>query len=580
MSFPKQFIQDLNDRTVLSELIGKKVKLTRAGRDEFKGCCPFHNEKTPSFTLNNQKGFYYCFGCGAKGDAISFLQEHDNLSFMEAVEQLATLNGMQVPQASPEERAQYEQKKTLYDLMEDVTVFFENALQHEREAMSYLSGRSLSAKTIKHFRLGYSPADGQALGNYLKDKGYSVNDMVEAGVLRHSTKNQGETYSFFRDRIMFPVKDLRGRVVAFGGRIMPSRDTGGKAPKYINSSDTPLFHKGQILYNLSDARKNVDIYAPFIVVEGYMDVIALEQAGYKTAVAPLGTAMTESQIEVLWKVAPPEARVPVLCFDGDNAGRRAASRAMERFMPLLKPDHSARFAFLPDGEDPDSLVQAKGKAEFEKFLEASSYLSQILWEEELAKRPGTTPEDRAGLKAALLGRVKTIEDADVQGEYARMMTSRYHDHFARPFNKKSQQSNRSSFNPYKPQDRLAPIAKRPEPVKRTEFDLEHYLTATLINYPELFDDVEETLGMLEIKDKKLKKLRQKLFETLQEHEVLDSSELKDILKNAGYSDVLDAILSESLYLQAVFARPEQDIKVVKEGWTFTVNRSRKRRKRL
>lgn len=579
MSFPKQFIQDLNDRTVLSDLVGKKVKLTRAGRDEFKGCCPFHNEKTPSFTLNNQKGFYHCFGCGAHGDAISFLQDHDNLSFMEAVEQLAALNGMQVPQASPEERERFEQKKTLYDLLEDVTAFFEKALQHEREAMEYLSGRDLTSKTIQHFRIGYAPADGQLLGNYLKDKGYSVSDMVEAGVLRHSTRNQGETYSFFRDRIIFPVKDLRGRVVAFGGRIMPGRDATGKAPKYINSSDTPLFHKGQILYNLSDARKNVDVPKPFIVVEGYMDVIALAQAGYDTAVAPLGTAMTESQIEVLWKVAPPDARVPVLCFDGDNAGRRAASRAMERIMPLLKPDQSARFAFLPDGEDPDSLVQKKGRAEFEKFLNAASYLSQILWEEELGKRPGATPEDRAGLKAALQSRVKNIEHQDVQNEYMRMMTSRFHDHFSNR-GKSFKPSQGRSFNPYRQPDRLAPIEKRPEPVKPTSFDIEHYLIAMLINYPELFDEVEETLGIIEIQDEQLRNLRQSLFDTLQEHEALDSSELKDILKNAGYNEVLDAILSESLYLQAVFARPEQDLSVVKEGWMFTMNRFRKRRKRL
>ncbi len=578
MSFPKQFIQDLNDRTVLSELIGKKVKLTRAGRDEFKGCCPFHNEKTPSFTLNNQKGFYHCFGCGAHGDAIKFLQENDNLSFMEAVEQLAALNGMQVPKASPEERERFEQKKTLYDLLEDVTIFFEQALGHEREAMQYLKGRELSDGTIKLFRLGYAPADGQALGNFLKDKGYAVKDMIEAGVLRNSTRNQGETYSFFRDRIIFPVKDLRGRVVAFGGRIMPGRDPGGKAPKYINSSDTPLFHKGQILYNLSDARKNVDVNKPFIVVEGYMDVIALAQAGYDTAVAPLGTAMTESQIEILWKVAPSDARVPVLCFDGDNAGRRAASRAMERTLPLLKPDQSVRFAFLPDGEDPDSLVQNKGKAEFEKFLSAASYLSQILWEEELGKRPGTTPEDRAGLKAALLSRVNTIEHADVQNEYQRMMTSLFYDHFSGKRQSKTPFS-RSNYNS-KQQDRLAPIAKKPEPVKQTSFGIEHYLLATLVNYPELFDDVEETLGMIEIQDKNLRKMRQKLFETLNSHEVLDSSELKDILKNAGFCEVLDVILSESLYLQAVFARPGQDLGVVKEGWMFTVNRSRKRRKRL
>ena len=358
---------------------------------------------------------------------------------------------------------------------------------------------------------------------------------------------------------------------------MPGNDMGDKkAPKYINSSDTPLFHKGQILYNLSDARKEVDVDKPFIVVEGYMDVIALAQAGYKTAVAPLGTAMTESQVEVLWKTAPPDARMPILCFDGDNAGRRAASRAMARILPLLKPDHSAKFAFLPEGEDPDSLVQKKGRAEFEKFLEAASYLSQMLWGEELAQRPGVTPEDRAGLKKALFERAATIENQDVQSEYMRMLNDRFRDHFSRRPQKGSFQKY-SSFN--KPYDKLAPIKTSPMPVRGTEYGIAHYGLSTLINYPVLFDDFEEALGLLEIHDEKLADLRQKLFETLTQNEVLDSGELKDILKDAGYEALLDALSGESLYLQAVFARPGQDLESVREGWRFTLNRYRKRRGR-
>lgn len=575
MSFPRQFIQDLQDRLVLSEIIGKRVKITRAGRDEFKACCPFHTEKTPSFTLNNQKGFYHCFGCGAHGDAIKFVQEHDNLSFREAVELLAGQAGMQVPQPTKEDRERFERQKTLYDLLEDVTAFFERQLPQNREACEYLKGRGLKPETIKTARIGYAPADAQALIGFLIDKGYRHKDMVEAGVVRPSTRNKGEYFSFFRSRIIFPVTDLRGRVVAYGGRILPS-DSGGNAPKYINSSDTPLFHKGQILYNLSNARAKVGPGTPFIIVEGYMDVIALAQAGYETAVAPLGTALTESQIEVLWKTAPPDARVPVLCFDGDNAGRRAASRALERIMPMLRPDHSVRFAFLPEGEDPDSLVQKQGRAAFESFLEAGEYLSAYLWNEEFEKRPGLTPEDRAGLKAALLSRVKEIENSDVQREYARMMLERFENHFRPAFNKKNYAR---GFYPFRPEDRLAPVAGKPAPVKGLNFHAEHYLLAALINYPELFDEFEEAIGTLPKASPELQDFRQALFETMCDKEALDSSELKDILETMGYGTILDALLSESLYLQAVFARPEQDLSEVREGCLFTVERARNRRRR-
>ena len=581
MSFPRKFIQDLQDRIVLSDIIGKRVKITRAGRDEYKACCPFHDEKTPSFTLNNQKGFYHCFGCGAHGDAISFLQDNDNLSFMEAVEQLAAMVGMEVPKPTKEDQVRFEKQKTLYDLMDAVTSFFENTLTQNRAAMDYLTDRGLTRKTIKSFRIGFSPADGQALRLHLEKEGYAVKDMIEAGVIRPSTKRQGETYSFFRDRIMFPVLDLRGRVVAFGGRIMPGMENqgGGKAPKYINSSDTVLFHKGQILYNLSEARKSVEQNKPFIVVEGYMDVIALAQAGYDTAVAPLGTALTEGQIEVLWKVAPPDARVPVLCFDGDNAGRRAASRAMARTMPLLRPDHSLRFAFLPEGEDPDSLIQSKGRAEFDTFLSTAGVLSNMLWEEELAQRPGTTPEDRAGLKKALSTRIQEITDSDVQNEYMHMLMGRYRQHFSPQ--KKSFQGRLFSNRPggYFQPDRLAPLRTTPQPVKTVGFDVPHYGMAALLNYPALFDEMEEALGTMEIRDPELQNLRQSTFEALQDNEVLDSSDLKDILKSAGYESLLDDLSSESLYLQAVFARPDQNLQDVREGWRFTMDRYRKRRTR-
>lgn len=574
MSFPRAFLQDLQDRLVLSDIIGSRVKVTRAGR-EFKACCPFHKEKTPSFTINNEKGFYHCFGCGAHGDAIKFVQEHDNLSFMETIELLAAQAGMQVPQQTPEDRQKAEEQKTLYDLIEAVTAFYEKTLSSHREAYSYLTNRGLSNETIKMFRLGYAPSDGRAVINHLSGLGYKIPQMIEAGIVRKSTKKPGEHYSFFRDRVMFPVADLRGRIVAFGGRILPSiaKQMMSEPPKYINSSDTPLFHKGSILYNLSNARPKTSKDDPFIVVEGYMDVIALAQAGIETAVAPLGTALTESQVDVLWRVAPPDCRVPVMCFDGDNAGRRAALRAMDRMLPHLKPDHSARFAFLPEGEDPDSLVQSQGRAGFESFVEASDALCDLLWVEELEQRPGKTPEDRAGLKASLLKRISVIEDQSVQEAYNRILLDRFYKHFntktagKRPFKRS-----------YQPQDRLAPVARKPQPVQAQSYTAAHYLLACIVNYPEVFDDLEDDLGRMDITDSDLNRFRQTLFDVFGEEEGLDSQELKDILDKLGYSAIIGALCDESLYLQAVFARPEQKLDDVREGLKFTLNRMRKRKK--
>ena len=575
MSLPRQFIQDLQDRLVLSEVIGKRVKVIRAGR-EYKACCPFHHEKTPSFTINNEKGFYHCFGCGAHGDAIKFVQEHDNLTFREAVEVLAGDAGMSVPRQSKEERQKEERNKTLYDVVEAATAFFENTLRQDRDALSYLLDRGLSQDTIQHFRLGYAPAESQKIITFLLGKGFSHQQMVDAGIIRASTKKQGEYYSFFRERIMFPVTDVRGRIVAFGGRILPAiaaRMT-SQPPKYINSSDTVLFHKGKTLYNLSNARSAVSKDTPFIVVEGYMDVIALAQAGYKTAVAPLGTALTETQVDVLWRVVPEDCRVPVMCFDGDNAGRRAAVRAMERMLPYLKPDHSACFSFLPDGEDPDSLIQSKGKQAFDQFIQNSEGLSDLLWQNQLDLRPGHTPEERAGLKQALHKKLEEIENVSVRKAYMGAMNNRFYE-YVRSAGRRAGYTQKSFANPMQ---KLAPVVKTPRPIRSNAYDVEHYFLSCLINYPELFDELESVLGKLDIQDQDLKTLRQDMFDIFAMQDTLDSQELKDILENTGYGMIIDALCSESLYLQATFARPGQNLEDVRQGLSFTVSRMRKRKK--
>ena len=370
MYISPRFMAELRDRLTLSEIVGRRVKLTRAGR-EFKGCCPFHNEKTPSFYVNDDKQFYHCFGCGAHGDAVGFVMQNSNISFIEAVEMLAGEAGLEVPQQTPQEIQKAKQQKDLYDLMEAATQFFEEKLYRPagKEALQYLQQRGVKEDSLSSFRIGFAPDDAQALYRHLRKEGYSEEQMIESSLIRPSKKG-GDPYAFFRERVMFPVTDRRGRVVAYGGRILPDHlrapDRGSfKPPKYMNSSDTPLFHKGRMLYGESHARQAASDGELVIVVEGYLDVIACFEAGWRGAVAPLGTAMTEDQIASLWKMIPDDRKVPVLCFDGDEAGRRAAARACERILPLLKPNHSARIAFLPEGQDPDSLIKAQGKKAFE-----------------------------------------------------------------------------------------------------------------------------------------------------------------------------------------------------------------------
>jgi len=342
MAFPPRFLDEIRDHLTLSDIIGRRIRLTRAGR-EFKACCPFHKEKSPSFYVNDDKGFFHCFGCGAHGDVIGFVMRHDNRSFPEAVEQLAHDAGLAVPETSPQERARAAQEKSLYQLVDKAAEFFESALYNAANhgVLEYARGRGLSDKTLADFRIGYAPSEGGALVAYLRAQGFSDAMMLEAGVARKSERD-GSLYSFFRDRLIFPVANRRGQIVAFGGRILPDhlrpadRD-GFKPPKYINSSETAMFHKGRMVYADSLARQAVADGKPLVVVEGYMDVIAAHQAGFTGCVAPLGTALTEEQIMGLWAMqssgpaqGPSQGgRAIHLCFDGDDAGRRAASRALD-----------------------------------------------------------------------------------------------------------------------------------------------------------------------------------------------------------------------------------------------------------
>ncbi len=416
MSLSPQWLDELRARVALSGVIGRTTRLTKAGR-EFKACCPFHNEKSPSFTVNDEKGFYHCFGCGAHGDVIRWMTDQRGLAFMDAVRELAAEAGMELPALDPRAAQVAEQQAGLHDVMAAAQAWFvaQLAAPEGERARAYLATRGFDAHTVQRFGFGYAPEGRQAMKAALSAFPEAV--LIEGG-LRIAVDDK-EPYDRFRGRLMLPIEDARGRVIGFGGRILDAART--EAPKYLNSPDTPLFDKGRTLYNFHRAGPLARRSARLLVVEGYMDVIALAMAGIDEAVAPLGTALTERQLELLWRVA----ETPVLCFDGDAAGQRAAIRAVLRALPLLRPAHSLRIARLPPGLDPDDLVRREGPAAMERLIAGAEGLLDMLWGHEVASLPVTTPEAKAGLKARLLAHVETIADPDIRALYRRELMDRF-----------------------------------------------------------------------------------------------------------------------------------------------------------
>ena len=416
MSLSPQWMDELRARVTLSSVIGRTTRIVKAGR-EFKACCPFHNEKTPSFTINDEKGFYHCFGCGAHGDVIRWMTDQRGLSFIDAVKELASEAGMEVPAADPRAAKRAEQAATLHEVTAAAQAWFVEQLAGPEgaRARAYLGTRGFSPETIREFGFGYAPEGRQALKAALARFPEAM--LIEAGL--RITVDDREPYDRFRGRLMLPIGDARGRVIGFGGRILDATKT--DAPKYLNSPDTPLFDKGRTLYNLHRAGPLARKSDRLIVVEGYMDAIALANAGIGEAVAPLGTALTEAQIGLLWRVVP----APVLCFDGDAAGARAAIRAATRALPLLRPGFTLAIARLPAGQDPDDLVKARGPAGVEAVLREAHSLVETLWQHERDAVPLGTPEAKAGLKARLLAHVEAIADRDIQALYRRELLDLY-----------------------------------------------------------------------------------------------------------------------------------------------------------
>jgi DNA primase len=578
MAYPPHFLDELRARVGLSAFIGRRVKLTRKGR-EHSGLCPFHNEKTPSFTVSDEKNFYHCFGCGAHGDVIGYVMRTENLSFPEAIERLADEAGLPVPVSSPMERETARRQATLYQVMEEACGFFESSLRGTggREALAYLQNRGLDDDAIARFRLGFAPDSRTALKTALmspaKSGDINLGQLLDGGLLIKPDDGR-DPYDRFRGRVTFPITDRRGRVIAFGARAL-----GDSQPKYLNSPDTPLFHKGQVLYGLATAWPAARKVDRLVVVEGYMDVIALVRAGIQEAVAPLGTALTEAQIALMWNMAPE----PILCFDGDNAGARAMSRAAERALPLLKPGNSLRFMTLPAGDDPDTLIGSSGVGVFEEMLAKARPLDQVIWDMETVGQSLDTPERIAGLENRLEQRAFAIEDKKVQYQYLAAFRQRLRDVTrARSTNSYQGSGNKAPSGGrgfgqrgfgngggqgrFGQGTRTSPPPPPPAlPPEAAQHRREQAVLATILNHFSLLDEFDETIGTLYFSDPTLDKLRQEILLLYVRTPDLDSEAVERHLMETGCAQALQVVLSPAVYVSARSAQSDSDAQTARIG---------------
>ena len=590
MAFPPEFLDELRARAGLVGVIGRRVKLTRRGR-EHVGLCPFHNEKTPSFTVSEDKGFYHCFGCGEHGDVIGFVMRTEGLSFPEAIERLAAEAGLAVPRDARESPEASDRRERLRSCLEAATAWYEAQLASAggAEALDYLRQRGLGAGTIGAFRLGYAPPQRGRLREALKARGYDDELLAEAGLIKlPEPEDEGspapEPRDYLFNRVVFPIADQRGRVVAFGGRAL-----GEAKAKYLNSPDGSLFHKGRLLYNWARAREAARGGGELLLVEGYMDVIALADAGFQAAVAPLGTALTEEQIALLWRLAAE----PLLCLDGDAAGQRAAARAAERALPLLEPGKSLRFALLPPGEDPDSLVRSRGPGALRRVLDGALPLVELIWLQATRGHRFDTPERRAGLRRHLRQTVGTIRDPEVREAYWDEMERRFEAAFRggpaaaqrrgpgggfrdgpqgrspgrsgagwEPAGGERWRASRPRVLP----DVSVPPQVRPRPASQSAQRQEQVLLAALINHPELLHEAAETLAGLRLENRALAALLADLLDCAASAESLDRETLRSHLTERGSSEIVAGLLVRRVYHLGPFASPDATLAEVRDAW--------------
>ncbi|MEX0298788.1 MAG: DNA primase [Kordiimonas sp.] len=576
MALSPQFLDDLKHRFTLSDVVGRQVKLVRAGR-EHTGLCPFHNEKTPSFTVNDQKGFYHCFGCGAHGSVIDFVMNTQGMTFPETIEVLAGEVGVEVPKPS---RAQVERDKkraSSAEVMEAVTAWYEAQLRAQigASAYDYIKKRGLTEETIKKFQLGYAPSSRIALKEAMHARGIHEDQLVETGMLI-KPEGGGASYDRFRDRLMFPITDRQGRVIAFGGRALSS----DVKAKYLNSPETILFHKGATLYNWANARAASYDAGQVMVVEGYMDVIALAQYGINYAVAPLGTALTEEQIGHLWQMADE----PILSFDGDNAGVRAANRALERALPMLRPGKSLRFIMMPEGDDPDTLVQREGRAAIDALNDKAAPLVDMLWSSLTSAAAHDTPERRAGLEKQIFGKLSEISDENVKKLYQ----SEFRDRLFSLFRAKKVGAGGAKRQSYGKQQRGGYGGRKQQPIAsgllsktqlgRSRGDtavtdkIEKLIILVLVNHPEILIRHDEMLADVIFSVPGLYAVRDALLEKAAAGDALDHEAVAAHLAQQGVMNTVNKLLSDKNLKDDWFAWPEAALADALTGFEHLMSR--------
>ena len=551
MRYGEGLLEEIRRRTDLVALVGRRVKLVRKGRVMW-GCCPFHAEKSPSFKVENERRLYKCFGCGKGGDCFRWLIETEGLSFPESVEKLAAEVGVELPKWSPEDEEREQKKKSLYDVVELAAKFYEAQLFEPagREAREYLKGRGLDGAAAKQFRLGYSPSGNNALIAYLTAQNVTQDDIIAAGLARPAEDGR-PMRDFFYNRVMFPIGDGRGRIVAFGARALEA----DAKPKYINTGETSLFSKGTQLYNFATARAAAIKAGTIIVAEGYMDVIALARAGFTHAVAPLGTAMTEDQLQLLWRTAPE----PILAFDGDAAGLKAAHRAAHMALPHLKAGYSLRFVFLPNGEDPDSFIAHNGAGAMSVQLDTALPLSQLLWRAETEGKDLSTPERRAGLEHNLKEITDRITDGKVADYYRRGFDQLVFENFkkraAAPGAGPARGPARTAFRPggkFRGDFKPRPLPGSPEAVSSSvqssalvrsgqagvRAAKEAELGRLLVESPEIVLAEAESLAVLDLSDPSLDRLRHELLNLAASGSSLEKAGVQAHFTRKGMAELL------------------------------------------
>ena len=545
----QRFCDELREKVSIVDVVGAKVKLVRKGR-EYQACCPFHNEKTPSFTVNESKGFYHCFGCGAHGDIIKFEMEANNLSFMEALEKLAEKAGLQVPRNSYVKPEEVEKRNSLYDIMELACKFFEKSLRMPEgaRALDYLAHRGFGDDIIQKFRLGYAP-NNNGLKTYLSSKGVKENEMHELGLLTIPEDKTRRPHDFFRDRVMIPIMDKRGKVIAFGGRIM-----GDGQPKYLNSPETPVFNKRRVLYNLNYAKDAGYQEKKLIICEGYMDVIGMDKYGIHYAVAPLGTALTEDQIQEAWRVVD----VPTCCFDGDLAGRRAAVRSVDRVLPILKAGNSLQYVFLTGAKDPDEFLKTLGREAFDKAISEVVPLKDLIWQKNIEGKDISTPEQKALIEKNIKEEVAKITDETVRNYYIQEMQDKIYNELGKGASWRKRQQVMQEQTQQVPMYRknygqktryFAPKNDIPAyqlPLATPKVHLDElgakYVVSALVLYPNLIDEYEEKILNLNIKDSKLNSLLENIIEINQEEKIADFEQMKAALQARGLQKSVEELL--------------------------------------